>query len=187
MRRHLIIEGCDASGKDTLIKNMFERQVIKDKFIVHERASTSLGGPVASLENWVTQDLINIYGNDRKVNPISWIYNRHPLISELIYAEFREVNRGLSGMFKDSAWVGTQRRVLATNVILVICQPPWPIINKQMIEQGPNAHMPGVYENRHAIYNGYRNLSWPGMTIRYDRTRSSVDDLIRNLGWHLEA
>lgn len=179
MRRHLVIEGCDGSGKDSLI-NRIQADPQFSHLVMHPRASTSLGGPVANLDVWVSEDLAHI----ETVRPKSpaYIYNRHPLISEFIYAPFRQLNPGLSGAFKDQTWVDFQQLRLAAQSVLVITQPPFAEVDRIMIGQGRDAHMPGVTENRFSIYSKYAALVWPGSMIRYNRTRSNYEDLAYTIG-----
>jgi hypothetical protein len=174
MKRHIIIEGCDGTGKDTLIERLlmtnFGRQ-----FQVHQRASTSLGGPVASLDEWVEEDTLTL------AHTGPWIYNRHPLISETIYAPYREMNRGLSGQFKNPTWITEHRRYLAQYSVLVILKPPFSRVKQIVESQGVNAHLPGVYTHLESIYNTYATFLWPGTTIRYDRTKNNHTDLFRTI------
>jgi hypothetical protein len=172
---HLIIEGCDASGKDGMIARLMDHYL--DRFTLHERASTSLGGPVDNLSDWVDRDLTHLLIEQ----PSPYIYNRHPLISEFMYAPWRENRRGLRGRFHDSAWVESRSKALARHTILVICQPPFTEIDRIMNEQGREAHMPGVLENRFTIYRSYENFVWPGTTIRYNRNNSTFEQFIRTL------
>jgi predicted ATPase len=172
-RKHIIVEGMDGAGKDTLIASLMRHK----NFVgmeLHDRASTSLGGPVPSLDEWVVNDVAHL--ETKQLNR-RYIYNRHPLISEPIYAGHRHTNRGLSGRFRDRNWVNMMRQIMSRHAIVVFCQPPWWQV-KDNIERDREAHMPGVAENAVKLYGEYATLVWPGVSIRYDYTRNAVADLI---------
>lgn len=175
--KHIIVEGCDGSGKDTLIDQLLDSY---PKHVVHERASTSLGGPVQNLADWVATDAIKMS------NSGPWIYNRHPLISEPIYAHYRKVNPGLSGVWSNGAWVNAYRQIIARDCVLIICQPPMATVLDTLTQQGPDAHMPGVYENAREIWMHYAAFMWPGKTIRYNYTSNSYKSLVDVLTRYLE-
>lgn len=163
MRRHIIVEGPDGSGKDTLIRNL------KSFFPLHvlnQRASTSEGGPVENLEAWVMADLASM-----PTKPAS-IYNRHPLVSEYVYSDLRKINRGLR--LPTGKWIPDARRMAANNALLVICLPPFETVERQAWQ---GTHMPGVIENLPTIYSRYAAFAWPGVTIRYNRLRNDVETL----------
>lgn len=159
--KSIIVEGCDGSGKDTLIDKLMS---LPWGYRLHERASTSLGGPVSHLGDWVIRDAPAM--NRRR----PYIYNRHPLISEPIYAPVRKVNPGLSGEWTSPEWIAEWRRIVGSQSVLVICQPPFRAVANTVKAQGPEAHMPGVAENIRRIYLSYNRLVWPGTTLRYDYT-----------------
>jgi hypothetical protein len=167
---HLIIEGCDGSGKTTLIQQLMET----GQYIKHARASTSLGGPVDALDKWVADDVK--YLDTHATTP--YIYDRHPLISELIYGDLRENGRGFTGAFQNLMWVAGHQAKMAQQSILVICSPPYSIVDQALVTSGKDAHMPGVFENRHTLYTRYEKFVWPGRVIRYDWTTDTVDVLL---------
>ncbi|MET0416588.1 MAG: hypothetical protein ABW022_11275 [Actinoplanes sp.] len=179
--KHLIIEGMDGSGKDTLIQELMAYRGWPGEYKVHDRASTSLGGPVDSLAQWVEDDMAFI-GNGKN----NWIYNRHPLISETIYGDYRGHRKPIAPAFADAAWWTHCARIVGMHSIVIWVHPPYAIVDKVLREQGLNAHMPGVYENRLQIYTRYALFQWPGESIRYDRTRDSVPALINTINLKLE-
>jgi hypothetical protein len=169
--RSIIVEGMDGTGKDTLIGTL--REAFPDHTL-HVRASTSLGGPVNNLSSWVVQDAqtMDLTG--------PWIYNRHPLISEPIYGHIRPT-KAIVEPFNNSAWLSAYRRIIARDCVVVICQPPWTTVQQTLIDQGPDAHMPGVFENARELYEMYAALVWPGRAIRYDYTKDKTESLIDSL------
>lgn len=175
--KNVIIEGCDGSGKTTLIDTIFK----EGGYVKHSRASSSLDGPVNGLDDWVDADLDRLDQWDRRDQQPTFLYDRHPLISELIYADLRWVNRGVSGQFTNIEWILKSQRRLADHGTLVICLPPYEEVERVMQHQGREAHMAGVFENRYTIWTRYSQFVWPGNVIRYDRTRETVTDLLSTL------
>jgi len=170
--KHLIIEGCDGTGKSTLINQLSSTE----RYVQHSRASTSTGGPVPDLDGWVRNDLDFLEYKDPL---LPFIYDRHPLISELIYADLRTVNRGVSGGFAKLPWIIESQRRMAKLSVLVICSPSFFSVQKAIEASGKDAHMPGVYDNLHAIYSRYERFIWPGRVVRYNWHRDSFTDLLQ--------
>lgn len=190
-RRHLIIEGMDGSGKDTLIHHLIKTishpgtplgtQFPQPHFRVHARASTSLGGPVDELDQWVENDLALM----ALARP--WIYNRHPLISEPIYAPYRQINPGSKGKFRDPNWIKAKSVMVARQSFLVVCDPGWDHI-KKTLRENHGAHMPGVVENAENLYAQYINVgyNWPGPVLRYNYMEAAPSFVAQRLHTMLE-
>lgn len=166
--KHIICEGPDGSGKSTLIGELLERF---PDHTLHERASTSLGGPVANLTEWVARDVSTMGSQPPSV------YDRHPLISELVYSRYRTGNRRgfVSPEWAHSTWRNTMRRTASQHAIVVFCKPPYHVLRQTILNQGRAAHMPGVYDSILEIYTDYATHIWPGINIRYDYTTETVD------------
>jgi hypothetical protein len=169
MRKHIVVEGMDGSGKDTLIDSL---RLFFPDHTMHRRASTSLGGPVADIAAWTAADIRTMEAQPKS------IYNRHPIISEPIYANYRTVKPGLRPPWDNSVWVGTYMRLAAKEVVVVVCQPTFEVVRDNLKRSGPDAHMPGVFENMRYLYQAYADLVWPGACIRYDYKASSVEPLV---------
>lgn len=167
--RHIIVEGPDGSGKDGLIER-FASHFPTHR--VHERASTSVGGPVPNLMEWITSDFLTI----REGGP--WIYNRHPLISEPIYAP---IARGVKpqGLFDDPDWVASKLSLMAEHAVMVWCLPPWSHVRHNVLS-GDVAHMSGVATHIRSIYTAYRRGGWvwPGKAFYWDYTTTSINHLV---------
>lgn len=163
--RHIIVEGPDGSGKDTLITSLLGHF---PDHTLHERASTSLGGPVPNLAAWVAKDVATM-----AEQPPS-IYNRHPLVSELIYWRYRTPKAHPSAEWSHRAWREAMRRGAAPYAIVVFCHPPYHVVRRTILDQGPDAHMPGVYDNILDIYTDYSMYMWPGINIHYDYTAENA-------------
>lgn len=166
--KNVIVEGMDASGKDTLIAKLTEWL---PNHTLHERASTSLGGPVANLAEWVARDAVRM----SETGP--WIYNRHPVISEPIYGKYRP-GKPTEESFTNAAWLDAYRRIVAAESVLIVCSPPYYRVRETLREQGPDAHMPGVYDNQLDLWLSYIELPWPGPIIRYDYTKHTDGGLL---------
>lgn len=174
MRRHLIVEGVDGSGKTTLIRELVKwaKPIEGRSFTIHEKASTSTGGPVPDLDQWVYDDT-----GLMPYLPCS-IYDRHPLISEPIYGP---ICRGqVPGRFRVDSWVEIMRQSVANYALVIWCHPPLDNI-RQVI--GNEDHMPGVTDNLAKLYDAYTRamVVWPGIKILYDRTKSTHTQLINRL------
>lgn len=171
--RHVIVEGPDGSGKDGLIARLLP---LMPKFHVHERASTSVGGPVSYLTQWTEDDFATIADSG------PWIYNRHPLISELIYAPVVR-HEPPQGMFANPDWVDARLTELAKHAVMVWCLPPWSNVRHNVLS-GDVAHMPGVAANVRPMYEAYRRASgwWPGTSLYWDYTMTKIEDLMYDLG-----
>lgn len=165
MPRHIIIEGMDGSGKDTLIADLIG---LFPDHTLHPRASTSLGGPVPNVAVWTANDVKTM------ATQAPSIYNRHPIISEPIYASIRKVNPGLKPPWDSASWIGAWTRNMAHHAVLVICQPSYITVRGNLIRSGPAAHMPGVFENSWKLYQAYALVQWPLPIIWYDYDRMEV-------------
>lgn len=169
MIRHIIVEGPDGSGKDGLIKRLLTHL---PEHRVHERASTSTGGPVPFLNQWVARDMRSI-GIDGP-----WIYNRHPIISEPIYAPIARQTKP-QPPFDDAGWVAITLKALAENCLIVWCMPAWSIVRRNVLS-GDVPHMPGVVANIRELYAAYRVApgTWPGVSLYWDYSLTSIEDLM---------
>jgi hypothetical protein len=162
--RHMIVEGPDGSGKSGLVA-----RINALGYTTHARASDSKSGPVPDLTTWTLNDLDDLgglYGGARG----PWVYDRHPLISERIYAP---IARGTSpqGKFADLTWAHTQRKRMARHALLIVCLPPRSHVQGN-VRRNASDQMPGVVDNIDAIYNAYRHSEalWPGRTLWWDYT-----------------
>lgn len=175
MRRHIIIEGMDGSGKDSLIHDLMP---LLPRHILHERASTSIGGPVADLVGWVERSVQEI--TDETTSSAQYVFNRHPTVSEPIYAPYRMINAGLRGAFRDTQWLNLQRRLIGQHAILVVCDPGWSEVHNNLLRTA-DGHMAGVLDNAHALHTHYREFVWPGPVLRYSYKRDNAESLLRTI------
>lgn len=171
-RRHVIIEGCDGSGKDTLIESLVP---LFPGHVLHKRASTSLGGPVPDLAAWASHDVRTM-----PVQPPS-LYNRHPMVSENIYAKHRRTGRVQEPEWRSLTWLNALRQSASQHAVLVICDPGFQRVRRTVEAQGRGAHMPGVFDNLESIYLSYAFFNWPGKVFRYNYMNTTPDALANNL------
>lgn len=152
----LLLEGPDGAGKTSLLKKMVKRW---DLDVMPRFADTH--GPKEDPYNRVYQDQI-ARGTLR-----CGIYDRHPLISEYIYAPI--VGRGIGHQF---LWPSARqmRHQLAHDALLILCLPPLDEVKKNVAR---TEQMAGVVENIEAIYEQYQllRITWPGKFITYDYTQ----------------
>lgn len=160
--RHLIIEGPDGGGKTRLIEALQRRFPGLSK---GPRASTSLGGPVPDLAEWVTAQ--NKY-MDSCTTPL--IYDRHPVISEPIYGTIVR-GRPKPG-FDPGPYLSTMRLSLYEKCFVIFCLPSLAQCQSAVDKE---RDMPGVAENIDEIYAAYmrRMNLWGGPNIRYNFSISS--------------
>jgi hypothetical protein len=155
----IIVEGCDGSGKDTLIQSLASYFQLP----VHERACTSEGGPIDDLYSWVQRDVLRL-----QEQPLS-IYNRHPLVSEYIYGPI--VRQFLPQEFTTTN-AHLLIRMLAQRSFLIVCEPPMHEVAHNLSAQPHNAQMPGVFDHFPQIYSAYQTMRqfWPGQVMTYNYT-----------------
>lgn len=171
MKRHIVVEGMDGTGKTGLITALVQSQ-LGLTFVLHERASTSLGGPVSELDRWTFTDIDTMATQPRS------IYDRHPIISEPIYGP---ICRGrVPGRFAIGHWVSRMEQQLTHHAVVVWCIPPWLEVERNVTEGN---HMEGVRENARRLYEKYRRTarSWDGTSIMYDYTTHDKNVVVQHL------
>lgn len=179
--RHIIVEGCDGTGKTNMVNRIAKwrrpKVLLTDTppptfphFSVHERASTSIGGPVPDLVDWVRKDVATMADQPPSV------YDRHPLISEPIYGPI--CRNAVPGSFNDGVWMATTRSLVAHYCAVIWCVPPWRDVARNIAASADN-QMSGVTINARRIYDAYDRASrvWPGVSIRWDYTRPNAYDI----------
>jgi hypothetical protein len=153
----ILLEGPDGSGKTNLSKHLHERLGIQ----VAPRFATSEGGPVDELYMKMHADLRTW---DTSYEPR--IYDRHPLISELIYGPL--VRGEMKPGFAHPSTTQLRKRV-AYRSLVILALPPFDTVRRNVAnEEFPQ--MPGVQRNIRAIWSMYELLlhDWPGWIVRYD-------------------
>ncbi len=148
----IIIEGADGSGKSTLLKCL-----VKDTGLpAHERASDSVKGPLDDLYGWTEKDVTTWHKQ-----PLS-IYDRHPLVSEHIYGRYVR-NNLRPGFEMTNEKLGYMRKHLRQNALVIVCLPPFRVVQENVADEAIAFQMPGVVENIQHIYDVYQMIPvmWP--------------------------
>lgn len=141
--KHLIIEGPDGSGKSTLIKQLVEDYDLE----LHARASDSVDGPVPDIYDWAKHDATTWAGMTTQN-----IYDRHPLISELIYGP---LCRGkIDGRFLQTEGAKLIKQMYS-DTVMIVCLPDLDVVKANLSSAG---QMAGVNDNIEAIYEEYKMM-----------------------------
>jgi len=169
IRRNVIVEGPDGSGKSTLIGHLSDRLGLK----VHERASDSKTGPVEDLAGWVDRDISTDW-TDR------WIYDRYPVISEPIYGP--HARRLIRAPFGNPAYIANVNEVLYRTATVVWCLPPEAVVVENVTSTIAN-QMDGVVANIRRIYQAYVTayFRWRGSKLLWDYGRHDLSLFVENL------
>jgi hypothetical protein len=152
----IVVEGVDGTGKSNLVEWLHKATNLPK----HERAATSLGGPIDSLWDWAVNDV-----ESWTTQPLS-IYDRHPLISEYIYGPI--VRNKLPPEFLRPTAAGLLNRMAKLGLV-IFCMPDLETVKKNMQnEEFPQ--MAGVTDRIEQLYMAYqiRASSWPGWCVTYD-------------------
>lgn len=167
----IVVEGPDGSGKSTLIQRL-----LKDLDVVRApRYSDSIEGPRKDI--W--EHTMESFEEDLQ----GVIYDRHPAISEPIYA-LTLPGRELDGRFLSPGYM-EQRQRWYKGTTLVLCLPPKSAVLDN-IRSGE--HLTGVAECGSELYNAYMNLAndlennrFPGRLHIYDYTHTNYKTLRKKL------
>lgn len=161
--KHIIVEGPDGSGKSTLIAHLRESLGM----LVHQKASTSVGGPVESLARWIDGDLMTL--GILNGGP-TYIYDRHPAISEPIYGQ--HVRHNIQPYFDDAAYLRHLRDIMYRSAVVVWCLPDLETVTKNVFANAKE-QMPGVTLNIAKVHQAYMTayFRWRGPKRQYDYRR----------------
>lgn len=169
----IILEGMDGSGKTHLAAAL-----TKDLGLpMAERASSSIGGPIADLFDWVNRDIDCLH-----TRPLS-IYDRHPLISEFIYGP---VVRGTIDDRFLRMWFQRRLHKWRDNAFVVFCDPGDEAMGRNLAED--INQMPGVAENFNRLACAYRCFfaNYTGQWTLWNYTRPQTYDwLLDSLKIHI--
>lgn len=170
----IIVEGMDGTGKSRLVARISEYFNIP----IHEKASDPILGPVNNLMEWAYHDVIT-----QPEQPLS-VYDRHPLISEYIYAP---VCRTLRKEFITPA-AHNLIRLCARQAFVVWCDPGYARVTHNLLEN-PQEQMDGVIENTGKIYDLYWSMRmfWPGQSTVYNYASTEQSELFNRLKHHIAS
>lgn len=141
----IVVEGPDGAGKTSLLSHL---QQAFPHIDTHARFSTSVGGPVSSLDTRVALDMRT--RNDRA----PMFYDRHPFISEFVYGPIvrDEIKDHL-----DAPDMLLLRKDFFAQSLIIVCLPAIETVFRN-INQDPDNQMPGVLPNIVPIYEAYNSL-----------------------------
>lgn len=144
----IIVEGCDGSGKDTLIERLLHDRALQPLHL-QPRMADSQRGPRDDLLKWCENDL-------SRPPESRDVYNRHSLVSELIYGP---IIRGSNKLVDEGrTWTELMmalKQLYHTPGVLVICSPPLDIVQANVSQE---RDMPGVVENLTSVWIAYRQM-----------------------------
>lgn len=164
----IILEGPDGAGKTTLLANLLDQFPGIEQ---HERASSSTGGPVPDVHLWAQADV-----ETWAVQPLAF-YDRHPLVSEPIYAQILRPG-SMNSWFKELPAHMLMDR-MATEALVVFCLPSWETVLENVKNEG---QLEGVVDNLDLLYSTYRNQMFSMASLptifHYDyEVDTDLDDL----------
>lgn len=140
----IIVEGPDGAGKTTLLEKLCDDI---PELVRGPRASRSKEGPVENIADWARDDVLS--WPDR---PLS-IYDRHPLISDTIYAPLLRggMDPGIFNLLGSTVY-----QKFLTNSLVIFCLPLDRQVVVDNVTNDPTTQMPGVADNAGALWDQYR-------------------------------
>lgn len=173
----IIVEGPDGAGKTSLITRLRDDLGVETR----PRHCTSEDGPLDGLLQWVEDDL--------KTHVHEGIYDRHPLISELVYGP---IIRGEALLGDDvDRLVNVLLKFKHYDPLIIMCLPPRAQVRVNVAQnhQADTAHQQGVlkytdglwsmyyYRYIELLSNGFRVLRWDytDETRPYENVRHLVE------------
>lgn len=163
--RHVVVEGPDGGGKSTLIEKLSDVLQLP----VHTKASHSIDGPVDYLGKWVDADMRSMreVGHDYPAT----IYDRHPLISEPIYAPLVRQQPPQYPFAVDEFVTGV-REVMYEHCVVVFCIPDLATVTSNVLANS-SEQMSGVVANIGKVHQAYMTamFRWRGPKHHYDYNR----------------
>lgn len=140
----IVLEGPDGAGKTTLLTHLQTRFPHID---THERFSSSVEGPVSSLDVRIATDMNSRWSRAPQ------FYDRHPFISEFIYGPIirKEIKDGL-----DRIEMRPLRKEFFQDSLIILCLPQAYIVDNNV--RSDTVQMPGVLEHIGSIYNAYHSF-----------------------------
>lgn len=159
--RHIIVEGPDGGGKSTLVEKLSDALQMP----VHEKASDSIKGPVDWLGRWVDADMRSMREVGHEYPAV--IYDRHPVISEPIYAAHVR-KQPPQYPFGVPEFITGVTEVLYEHAVLVWCIPDLETVSKNVFANH-SEQMRGVPANIGKVHQAYMTayFRWRGPRQHY--------------------
>jgi hypothetical protein len=165
----IILEGPDGAGKSTLLDQLIDAFPSIES---HERASTSVGGPVDNIFDWALADV-----ETWNMQPLSF-YDRHPLVSEPIYGNL--LRGGVDERFGQPEGQQLYNK-LHNRALIVYCLPQVSTVVKN-VRKNVKDQMSGVSDQIHSIYLAYQHRLithgevQPHTAFHYDYEADMIDE-----------
>ncbi|MGE3487401.1 MAG: hypothetical protein AB7L09_21995 [Nitrospira sp.] len=154
----IVLEGLDGSGKSTLAQRLSEDLQLP----IHERASSSIKGPVRDLWSWTIRDVHTLHEQPAA------IYDRHPFVSNYIYGPI--IHGRIQPEFLDDRVRAVYQKWMQ-NVLVIFCDPGDEPMGQNLASD--TNQMPGVAEHFQALSLAYRAYfaTYGGSFHHWDYTR----------------
>ena len=169
MKRHLIVEGMDGTGKSTLV-DLIRKEM---GYELAPRFCTSLGGPINDLWTQLKAAIRTLPELTPK------IFDRIPLVSEPIYGSI--LRDYPSVMFGDTPYEKYCRSEVEKRVkqecTVVWCHPPLLIVLLNL-RTDPETQLGGVVSHAKEIYSEYVRVMPQWSPIIWDYTVNSLPSLL---------
>lgn len=161
----IIIEGPDGAGKTTLITGLTRETAIP----VHEKASTSTGGPVDNIADWAKSDLATW-----ALQPLA-IYDRHPMFSEIFYGAV--IRNHVDPWFGSDEASALAETMMSTGLVIYCLPPIETVMENILVEE----QLDGVSDHIGSLYDLYQKQmiklheEFPMNVVHYDYTKGPLE------------
>jgi hypothetical protein len=172
--RDVIVEGPDGGGKTSLVRFLHETLGLP----MPSRSSTSTGGPIPNLADWIKDQAIWPKGSI----PHSRLYDRHPIISEPIYGRLVRPGSQVQAPLDDDRYQRDVRAYLYEHAVVVWALPNLATVHANVLDSRDD-QMPGVVANIGRVHQAYMTayFRWRGIKRQYDYNRHDRDLLAKDL------
>ena len=173
LKRHIIVEGMDNTGKTTLLKALSERFRV-------EPTNSCRSIPKGEQIRWMKNEL---------AGPAK-LFDRFPLISESIYGPIVRGTQFFPMIGGDSFFHTMEKVVIPANPIIIFCNPG---IEKVAESFGERWQMGGVKENMTALMDAYGVVGnifsrmTPLTVMVYDYNKHTPELISCILEYYMEA